>query len=187
MLNKPLWVTLCICLFLSQHSFAQSPPETQKKPRLTLEQLDRKSVPIAVLLSLDMLPADGLFYAGKTKQGYINLGLAVGGVVSIVAGASTLFADAVNDIGDSLNGNSDNDSEDISGTGLTLIMLGALSFTAAEIWDIIGGLDFAFDLNDHKLMREKEMENKTKNALSNLKFDLALSPNQPSVGLSFKF
>ena len=85
-----------------------------------------KSLGTAVLLGLDPLPADSLYYSGRTKQAHWNLALGVVGAGLIAGG----FAALDNTYGDTWV---DNDAA-------TVIGIGFVAYVGSLVWDGIAGI-----------------------------------------------
>ena len=88
--------------------------------------LQEKSLGTAVLLGLDPLPADSLYYSGRTKQAHWNLALGVLGAGLIAGG----FAAADDTYGDTWV---DNDAA-------TVIGIGFVAYVSSLVWDGIAGI-----------------------------------------------
>jgi hypothetical protein len=69
-IRQTIFVALVSCIFLvNPRGFSQQ------------SEAKTKSAAVAVLLGLDPIPGDALFYAGKPVQGSINLGIGAGGAL----------------------------------------------------------------------------------------------------------
>lgn len=82
-----------------------------------------KSLGTAVLLGLDPLPADSLYFSGRTKQARWNLALGGLGAALIIGGA------AAEDCYDAFNCDA-----------YTVIGVGIVAYGASLVWDAIGGI-----------------------------------------------
>ena len=88
--------------------------------------LQEKSLGAAVLLGLDPLPADSLYYSGRKKQARWNLALGAVGAGMIAGG----FAALDNTYGDTWV---DNDAATVIGIGL-------VAYVSSLVWDGIAGI-----------------------------------------------
>lgn len=82
-----------------------------------------KSLGTAVLLGLDPLPADSLYFSGRTKQARWNLALGGLGAALIIGGA------AADDCYDAFRCDA-----------YTVIGVGIVAYGASLVWDAIGGI-----------------------------------------------
>jgi hypothetical protein len=108
-----------ILAMMSFNSYAQSTPD-----------LGLKSETTALLLGLDPIPGDALFYAGKPIQGTINLVVGLPGAFSFFGGLALMAA---------ANSCTD-DPADCRGIGMMFTLGGALLYFPMLIWDAAGGI-----------------------------------------------
>jgi hypothetical protein len=93
-----------------------------------------KSTGVAVLLGLDPIPGDALFYAGKPIQGTINLLLGGGSAVMFFGGISEYYRCDKASFG--------------CGYKKIGIVLFAIPYVSTLIWDAVGGITGVMDHND---------------------------------------
>jgi len=93
----------------------------------------RKEPVVAGLLSW-IVPGVGSFYAGNNRHGAIHLGVGVGSLIAMVAGAAA----AVETV--------DINTGEVSGGGLGLLVVGYLVYVVNDVWSIFTAV---FDANRH--------------------------------------
>jgi hypothetical protein len=143
---------------------ASVPASAQQDPK-------PKSVGVAVLLGIDPIPGDALFYAGKTTQGTVNAFL---GTLAIASIGYAIYDNKTCD---------KKGSEGWCGFGSALlaVFVGAPVYLSTVIWDAIGGIH---GVNKHNAEIE---QNKKTSFLRTFQPALAVAPGGAFVGAKFTF
>lgn len=139
----------------------------------TIEPLKEKSLGLAVVLGVDVIPGDALFYAGKSGQALGNIGLFLGGTAMMFTG----FILALNGIcyeGDDCNRNSP-----LGPVGGVVFTTGALALVGSVAWDLFGGVA--------AVKKHNSDVKKTQSAISNIQPIISVAGNGGLVGASFNF
>src|SRR5262245_40467769 len=103
---------------------------------------ESKSTTLAVVLGLDLVPGDALFYAGKSGQGLGNIGVAVGGLGLAIVGAARAAG-----AGAGCNVNCDDPAS------VTMVTVGLSMYGASFLWDLIGGI-YGVSSHNQKVARK---------------------------------
>lgn len=145
MKTKPIAVILFVSFTLA--SGASWAGDDEEGPGL-------KSETTALLLGLDPIPGDSLFYAGEYLQGSVNLVVGAASMVGLGFGISGLFCD--NQHGD--------DGCKIQAFVLTLGS--AFPYLAMLIWDAFGGVDGVEEYNERAIRHHASIWNRVQPSLA---------------------
>jgi len=88
---------------------------------------EEKSIGAAVLLGLDPLPGDSLYYAGRKRQAAWNAGLGLLGAGLIAGGFAS-------------HDSGDDDDDFVDEDAIVMVTAGLAAYAGSLVWDAIGGI-----------------------------------------------
>lgn len=177
---RALVVSLVLSIFFGSQVMAAPPiPELGASEDLA-PPLKEKSKAVAVVLGLDVIPGDALFYAGKPGQAIGNIGLFLGGAAMIYVGGVFVVATALGSMCDEGYECKQNTSDRwMGGVGAGMLYGGVAALLGSVIWEIAGGIS---GVNAHN--REVRQQ---RSAISNIQPIISVAGNGGLVGASFNF
>jgi hypothetical protein len=124
-LDRLISIALLCTAATSQSASAQNPAGPPSG-----STADRKSEGVAVLLEA-LVPVLGHAYAGDARRGVVPLVVSAGGIALMIVGVASATSDPF----------------DNASSGVALVGMGALAYTAGRIWGMVSAYQTAVDYN----------------------------------------